>query len=48
MFFVVVSAVWFGTSELGARIVTERAIYRIERMVNLGLFNYVFSGSSSS
>lgn len=43
MFFVVVSAVWFGTSNAAREIVTERAIYMRERMVNLGLLNYVFS-----
>jgi hypothetical protein len=43
MFFVVVSAVWFGTSNAAREIVTERAIYLRERMVNLSLFNYVFS-----
>jgi ABC transport system ATP-binding/permease protein len=43
MFFVVVSAVWFGTSNAAREIVTERAIYMRERMVNLSLFNYVFS-----
>jgi ABC-type multidrug transport system ATPase subunit/pSer/pThr/pTyr-binding forkhead associated (FHA) protein len=43
MFFVVVSAVWFGTSNSAREIVTERAIYLRERMVNLSLFNYVFS-----
>jgi ABC-type multidrug transport system ATPase subunit/pSer/pThr/pTyr-binding forkhead associated (FHA) protein len=43
MFFVVVSSVWFGTSNSAREIVTERAIYLRERMVNLGLFNYVFS-----
>ena len=43
MFFVVVSAVWFGTSNSAREIVTERAIYLRERMVNLGLVNYVFS-----
>ena len=43
MFFVVVSAVWFGTSNSAREIVTERAIYMRERMVNLGLFNYVLS-----
>lgn len=43
MFFVVVSAVWFGTSNSAREIVTERAIYLRERMVNLGLLNYVFS-----
>jgi ABC-type multidrug transport system ATPase subunit/pSer/pThr/pTyr-binding forkhead associated (FHA) protein len=43
MFFVVVSAVWFGTSNAAREIVTERAIYLRERMVNLSLVNYVFS-----
>jgi ABC-type multidrug transport system ATPase subunit/pSer/pThr/pTyr-binding forkhead associated (FHA) protein len=43
MFFVVVSAVWFGTSNAAREIVTERAIYLRERMVNLSLFNYVLS-----
>ena len=43
MFFVVVSCVWFGTSNAAREIVTERAIYVRERMVNLSLFNYVIS-----
>lgn len=43
MFFVVVSAVWFGTSNSAREIVTERAIYLRERMVNLSIVNYVFS-----
>lgn len=43
IFFVVVAAVWFGTSNAAREIVSETAIYRRERMVNLGLFNYVFS-----
>jgi ABC-type multidrug transport system ATPase subunit/pSer/pThr/pTyr-binding forkhead associated (FHA) protein len=43
MFFVVVSCVWFGTSNAAREIVTERAIYLRERMVNLRLFNYVIS-----
>ncbi len=43
MFFVVVSAVWFGTSNAAREIVTERAIYLRERMVNLSVFNYVLS-----
>jgi ABC-type multidrug transport system ATPase subunit/pSer/pThr/pTyr-binding forkhead associated (FHA) protein len=41
--FLVVSAVWFGTSNAAREIVSERAIYMRERMVNLKLFNYVFS-----
>ncbi|HXX70259.1 MAG TPA: FHA domain-containing protein [Polyangiaceae bacterium] len=43
MFFVVVSCIWFGTSNAAREIVTERAIYLRERMVHLGLFNYVIS-----
>ena len=43
IFFLVVAAVWFGTSNAAREIVSERGIYRRERMVNLKLFNYVFS-----
>lgn len=43
IFFLVVAAVWFGTSNAAREIVSETAIYKRERMVNLGIFNYVFS-----
>ncbi|MBM4375236.1 MAG: FHA domain-containing protein [Deltaproteobacteria bacterium] len=43
IFFMVVSSIWFGTSNAAREIVRERAIYVRERMVNLGLFNYVIS-----
>jgi ABC transport system ATP-binding/permease protein len=43
IFFLVVAAIWFGTSNAAREIVSERAIYLRERMVNLKLFNYVFS-----
>jgi hypothetical protein len=43
IFFLVVTAVWFGTSNAAREIVSERAIYLRERMVNLKLFNYVIS-----
>ena len=43
MFFLVVSAVWFGTSNAAREIVSEVAVYKRERMVNLRLFSYVFS-----
>jgi hypothetical protein len=43
VFFLVVASVWFGTSNAAREIVSERAIYMRERMVNLGLLNYVFS-----
>ena len=42
-FFLVVAAVWFGTSNAAREIVSERAIYLRERMVNLKLLNYVAS-----
>ncbi len=41
LFFMVVAAAWFGTSNAAREIVSERAIYLRERMVNLTLFNYV-------
>jgi ABC-type multidrug transport system ATPase subunit/pSer/pThr/pTyr-binding forkhead associated (FHA) protein len=43
IFFLVVAAIWFGTSNAAREIVSERAIYLRERMVNLGLLNYVMS-----
>ena len=43
IFFLVVAAVWFGTSNAAREIVSERAIYVRERMVNLKLINYVLS-----
>jgi ABC-type multidrug transport system ATPase subunit/pSer/pThr/pTyr-binding forkhead associated (FHA) protein len=43
IFFLVVASVWFGTSNAAREIVSERAIYLRERMVNLKLLNYVFS-----
>jgi ABC-type multidrug transport system ATPase subunit/pSer/pThr/pTyr-binding forkhead associated (FHA) protein len=43
LFFLVVAAVWFGTSNAAREIVSERAIYKRERMVNLKIFNYVLS-----
>ncbi len=43
IFFLVLAACWFGTSNAAREIVSERAIYLRERMVNLGLFNYVLS-----
>ncbi len=43
LFFMVVAAIWFGTSNAAREIVRERAIYLRERMVNLGLLNYLMS-----
>ncbi len=36
-------AVWFGTSIAAREIIRERAVYKRERMVNLGLMPYLFS-----
>jgi ABC-type multidrug transport system ATPase subunit/pSer/pThr/pTyr-binding forkhead associated (FHA) protein len=43
LFFLVIAAVWFGTSNAAREVVGERAIFRRERMVNLGVGNYVMS-----
>lgn len=43
IFFLVVAAVWFGTSNAAREIVSERAIFRRERMVHLRLGRYVLS-----
>ncbi|MBW2526608.1 MAG: ATP-binding cassette domain-containing protein, partial [Deltaproteobacteria bacterium] len=43
IFFMVIAAIWFGTSNAAREIVRERSIYLRERMVNLGLLNYVMS-----
>lgn len=43
LFFLIVAAVWFGTSNAAREIVSERAIFRRERMVNLRVSNYVLS-----
>ncbi|MDP3278317.1 MAG: ATP-binding cassette domain-containing protein [Deltaproteobacteria bacterium] len=43
LFFLAVAAIWFGTSNAAREIVSELAIYRRERMVNLSIFNYVMS-----
>src|SRR5688572_2108757 len=43
IFFLVVAAVWFGTSNAAREVVSERAIFRRERMINLGVLNYVLS-----
>jgi ABC-type multidrug transport system ATPase subunit len=43
LFFLAVAAIWFGTSNAAREIVSEQAIYRRERMVNLSIFNYVMS-----
>lgn len=43
IFFLVVAAVWFGTSNAAREIVSERAIFKRERMVNLLPLNYALS-----
>jgi energy-coupling factor transporter ATP-binding protein EcfA2 len=43
LFLLVVAALWFGCSNSAREIVGEWAIYRRERMVNLGLSSYVGS-----
>jgi ABC-type multidrug transport system ATPase subunit len=43
LFFLAVASIWFGTSNAAREIVSEQAIYRRERMVNLSIFNYVMS-----
>jgi hypothetical protein len=43
LFFLVIAALWFGTSNAAREIVSEQAIFRRERMVNLSIFNYVMS-----
>jgi len=43
LFLLVISAIWFGTSNSAREIVAEKAIYKRERMVNLKIPSYVFS-----
>jgi pSer/pThr/pTyr-binding forkhead associated (FHA) protein/ABC-type multidrug transport system ATPase subunit len=43
LFMLIASAVWFGTSNAAREIVSEQAIYRRERMVNLMIPSYVLS-----
>jgi len=43
LFLLVISALWFGTSNSAREIVAEKAIYQRERMVNLKIHSYVFS-----
>ncbi|HSC89154.1 MAG TPA: FHA domain-containing protein [Polyangiaceae bacterium] len=42
-FFLVVAAIWFGTSNAAREVVGERSIYRRERMVHLGIVEYLLS-----
>ena len=43
LFLLVISAIWFGCSNAAREIVSEQAIYRRERMVNLSIPAYVAS-----
>ena len=43
LFLIVISAVWFGCSNAAREIVSEQAIYKRERMVNLSILAYVAS-----
>ena len=43
LFMLVASSVWFGTSNAAREIVSEQAIYRRERMLNLKIPSYVLS-----
>ena len=42
-FILAIVAIWFGTSISAREVIRERAIYNRERMINLGLFPYVYS-----
>lgn len=42
-FMISLIAIWFGTSVASREIIRERAVYKRERMVNLGLLPYLFS-----
>lgn len=42
-FVIALVAIWFGTSDAAREIVRERAVYRRERMFNLGILPYLFS-----
>jgi ABC-type multidrug transport system ATPase subunit len=42
-FVMVVSAIWFGTTNAAREIVSESSIYKRERMYNLGIWPYLFS-----
>lgn len=43
LFLMSISAIWFGVNNAAREIVSESAIYKRERMVNLNIFTYLFS-----
>jgi ABC transport system ATP-binding/permease protein len=42
-FMLALVAIWFGTSVSAREIIRERAVYKRERMINLGLFSFICS-----
>ncbi|MBX7220270.1 MAG: FHA domain-containing protein [Blastocatellia bacterium] len=42
-FILALSSIWFGCSNAAREIVKESSVYKRERMVNLGIFPYIFS-----
>ena len=42
-FFLAISAIWFGTNNAAREIVSEKSIFKRERMFNQGIFTYIFS-----
>ena len=43
LFFIVISAIWFGTNNAAKEIVSEINIFKRERMYNQGIIPYIFS-----
>lgn len=43
LFFIVISAIWFGTNNAAKEIVSENNIFKRERMYNQGIVPYLFS-----
>ena len=43
LFMIAISAIWLGTQNAAREIVSEKAIYKRERMFNLYIFPYIFS-----
>ena len=43
LFFIVISAIWFGTNNSSKEIVSEEKIFKRERMYNQGIVPYIFS-----
>ncbi len=43
LFFMAISAIWFGTNNAAREIVVEKSIFKRERMFNQGIFPYILS-----